>query len=185
MVEASRNQADGAEIKCLVTRPECSRHPNTPAPELFPNGRMDVPFFCHDSTPRADRVPNRDKEKTTHPCGAIGIASCLILVPKPQLVDYAYAYSLITGARSVPVVREGSPNEPSAYTLVIGAPERRRYSTIVVHAAETDEDLRRMQERGVGLSELAIGIKAHGPGGKKAWQLGPTGIESTIWLQSV
>ncbi|CAH0025685.1 unnamed protein product [Clonostachys rhizophaga] len=76
----SRKKADGTEISWKITRPEFSKGDKTPSEELFVNGRIDVPFFCHDVTPRINRVPSVDKDKTTHSCGATGIAACEILL---------------------------------------------------------------------------------------------------------
>ena len=56
--------------------------------------------------------------------------------------------------------------------------------TVVVRAAETGKDLKRMEEKGIGFSDLVIAIKSDGPGGETRRSLGPTGIESTIGLTS-
>lgn len=55
-----RVRPDGVDIQWLVT---------------FPTNveRGLIPFWCHDITPRENRVPLLD-ESTTHPCGAQGIA---------------------------------------------------------------------------------------------------------------
>lgn len=173
----SRRKADGVEIKWKVTRPDFSEGDKTPSPEHFANGRIDVPFFCHDVTPRTDRVPSQDEKKTTHPCGAIGIAACEILVPKHLQAEYASVYSKILGSKPEPAAGQNS------HTLDIGVPQGSARSTVVVRAAETEQDIKRMQERGIGFSDLVIAVKSDGPGGEKRRPLGSTGIESTIWLQ--
>ncbi|KAK0723575.1 glyoxalase-like protein [Lasiosphaeria miniovina] len=165
-------------IKWKVTRPEFSQGAKTPVAELFANGRIDVPFFCHDVTPRTDRVPYKDEKKTTHPCGAVGIAACEILVPKHLHAEYARVYSKILGSSIQFAARQNS------HILNIGVPEGPIRSIVVVRAAETERDVKRMQERGIGFSDLVIAIKPNGPGGEARRQLGSTGIESTIWLET-
>ncbi|KAI0967843.1 glyoxalase-like protein [Xylaria arbuscula] len=176
-IAGSRKKANGVEIKWKVTRPEFSEGDKTPGPELFANGRIDVPFFCHDVTPRTDRVPSQDEEKTTHPCGAIGIASCEILVPKHLQTEYARVYSKILGSQLESAVKQ------NLHILDIGVPNGSARSTVVVRAAETEQDIKRMQERGIGFSDLVIAVNSDGPGGEKKRPLGSAGIESTIWLE--
>lgn len=176
-IAGSRKKADGVEIKWKVTRPEFSKGEKTPGQELFAEGRIDVPFFCHDVTPRTDRVPSEDEKKTTHPCGAIGIAACEILVPKHLQTEYARVYSKILGSKLEPVAGQNS------HTLDISVPQGSARSTVVVRAAETEKDIKRMQEKGIGFSDLVIAIKSDGPGGETRRSLGSTGIESTIWLE--
>ncbi|KAI1358574.1 glyoxalase-like protein [Xylaria arbuscula] len=176
-IAGSRKKADGVEIKWKVTRPEFSEGDKTPGPELFANGRIDVPFFCHDITPRTDRVPYQDKEKTMHPCGAIGIAACETLVPKHLVVEYARVYAKILGSQLEPAA------DQKTYVLDIGVPEGPTRSKLVVRAAETEHDIKRMQERGIGFSDLVIAVKSDGQSGETKRQLGSAGIESTIWLE--
>lgn len=177
-IAGSRKKADGVEIKWKVTRPDFYTGEKTPGQELFAGGRIDVPFFCHDITPRTDRVPSLDESKTTHPCGATGIAACEILVPKNLLPEYASVYSKILGSKLEPAAGQNS------HILDIGVPQGPGRSTVVVRAAETEADIKRMHERGVGFSDLVIAIKSTEPGGKTRRPLGSTGIESTIWLES-
>jgi len=176
-IAGSRKKADGVEIKWKVTRPEFSTGKKTPGQELFVDGRIDVPFFCHDITPRTDRVPYKDEKKTTHPCGATGIAACDVLVPKHLVTEYAQVYSKILGSELQPATEQNS------HVFDIGVPHGSVRSTVVVRAAETEEDIKRMQERGVGFSDLVIAIKSDDLGGETRRSLGSTGIESTIWLE--
>ncbi|CAI6341866.1 unnamed protein product [Periconia digitata] len=176
-IPGSRKKADGVEIKWKVTRPDFSTGAKTPGPELFADGRIDVPFFCHDVTPRTDRVPSHDQNKTTHPCGATGIAACEILVPKHLLAEYTLVYSKILGLQ--PETAAGL----SSHSLDIGVPQGSSRSVVVVRAAETEQDVRRMQERGIGFSDLVIAVKPDGSGRETRRSLGSAGIESTIWLE--
>ncbi|CCT76194.1 uncharacterized protein FFUJ_14173 [Fusarium fujikuroi IMI 58289] len=176
-IAGSRKKADGMEIKWKVTRPEFSNGEKTPGPKHFANGRIDVPFFCHDVTPRTGRVPSQDVAKTTHPCGATGIAACEILVPKDLQTEYAVVYSKILGSELK------ATGEKNSHTLDLGVPQGPTRSAVIVRAAESEHDVKRMEERGIGFSDLVIAVKSHGPGGEKKRQLGSTGIESTIWLE--
>ncbi|KAI0817334.1 glyoxalase-like protein [Xylaria sp. FL0064] len=181
-IAGSRKKANGVEIKWKVTRPEFSEGDKTPGPELFANGRIDVPFFCHDVTPRTDRVPYQDEEKTTtHPCGAVGIAACEILVPKHLTAEYAQVYSKILGSRLEDPA--AAAEQQNSHVLDISVPRGSARSTVVVRAAETEHDIKRMHERGIGFSDLVIAVKSDGPGGEMRRPLGSTGIESTIWLE--
>ncbi|KAJ1330835.1 VOC family protein [Microdochium nivale] len=180
-IAGSRKTGDGHEIKWELTRPEFTGGDKTPGPELFPTGRIDVPFFCHDITPRADRVPSQNPEKTTHPCGATGIASCDILVPKHLLAEYTSVYSKVLGSKPV----KAATDSGSSYVLDIGVPQGSVRSSVVVRAAESERDIRRMRERGIGFSDLVIAVKSKGPSGDSARRpLGTAGIESTIWLEN-
>ncbi|KAI1348189.1 glyoxalase-like protein [Xylaria sp. FL0043] len=183
-IAGSRKKADnnGVEIKWKVTRPEFSRGEKTPGPELFANGRIDVPFFCHDVTPRTDRVPYLDEEKTRHPCGAVGIAACEILVPGHLTAEYAQVYSKILGSEPAAADRQNS----QVHIFDIGVPRGSARSTVVVRAAETEHDIKRMHEKGIGFSDLVIAVESDGPGGGEMRRpLGATGIEATIWLEKV
>ena len=177
-IAGSRKKSDGVEIKWKVTRPEFSQGDKTPGQELFTDGRIDVPFFCHDVTPRTNRVPYNDEKKTTHPCGAIGIAACEILVPKHLQIEYTRVYSKILGSDPEP-----GPAGQKSYILDISVPQGSVRSTVLVRAAETEQDVKRMQERGIGFSDLVIAVKSDSPGGEERRPLGSTGIESTIWLE--
>lgn len=177
-ITGSRKKADGVEIEWKVTRPEFSTADKTPGPELFANGRIDVPFFCHDITPRTDRVPSNDEKMTTHPCGATGIAACEILVPEQLQAEYARVYSKILGSE----IETGA--ERNAAVFDVGVPQGSARSRVVMRAAETDDDIKRMEERGVGFSDLVIAVPSDSLGGGNRRALGTTGIESTIWLET-
>ncbi|KAI1170617.1 glyoxalase-like protein [Nemania sp. FL0916] len=179
-VPGGRKKATGEEIKWKVTRPEFSRGANTPSEELFPTGRIDVPFFCHDVTARRERVPSDDVEKTTHACGAVGIKSCEVLVPGDLLAEYAGVYAKILGSKPKAVDGQGS-----AYAFDVGVPGGFGRSSVVVRAAETEKDIERMHERGIGFSGLVLAVKSDAPGSETRRSLGDSGIAATIWLEKV
>ncbi|RDW91715.1 hypothetical protein BP5796_02880 [Coleophoma crateriformis] len=175
-VAGSRKRADGVEVQWKVTRPVFRDGQKTPSATLFPGGRIDVPFFCHDVTQRTFRVAADDPARTTHPCGAIGIAACEILVPQDQLAEYVTLYSKILGCK--PAVNADDADGKS-FIFGVGAPQGGGSPKVVVREARTKKDVQRMQERGIGFSDLGIATAeiAHG---KRP--IGPEGIESTIWL---
>lgn len=82
--EGGRRRADGQEVKWKVT---------------FPSGdvkRGEVPFWCHDFTPRELRVPV-DEGATTHPCGAVGVAEVCLAVPDVKRSGCEKFYSALLG----------------------------------------------------------------------------------------
>lgn len=90
---------NGNEIKWEVT-----------FPTSVPRGH--VPFFCEDVTDRSLRVPI-DKENTSHPCNALGMAGITAAIQKDKLENL----SLATAA-----ILDESPGEGGRYEL--GAPKQ-------------------------------------------------------------
>lgn len=82
-VAGGRRRPDGVEVKWEVT---------------FPKGveRGELPFFCHDVTPRERRVPF-SKEACTHPCLAYGIKQLVVMVPSQKAEDLSVVYSALLG----------------------------------------------------------------------------------------
>ena len=56
----------------------------------------ELPFFCHDVTPRALRVPD-SQENTTHPSLAYGIKSLCLYIPQDRVQVLVDAYEAILG----------------------------------------------------------------------------------------
>jgi hypothetical protein len=178
-VPGGRKRADGLEVKWKVSRPVFRNGEKVPDQDLFPGGRLDCPFFCHDVTERSLRVDSGDETKTTHPCGTIGIAACEILVPSDLLSEYTTLYSKILGLNP----NVGSNSEVGkSFSFNVGAPSRKRTAQVIVREARSEQDLKRMRERGVGICDLVIATPAKIEGGRQ--QLGVDGMESTIWLES-
>jgi hypothetical protein len=178
-VPGGRKRADGVDVKWKVSRPVFGLGDRVPAQELFPGGRLDCPFFCHDVTERSLRVDSGDESKTTHPCGATGIAACEILVPSELLSEYATLYSKILGSN--PEIQPDNGCGKS-FSLDVGVPNDTKTAKVVVREAHSERDLMRVRERGIGVSDLVLNTTAKVEGGKQS--LGHEGMESTIWLQS-
>jgi hypothetical protein len=77
-IRGGRKRADGVDVAWAVTFPKGG------------NGGQDargrIPFFCHDVTPRNVRVP-LSSEKTTHPCGALGVQEMTVVIKDQALLD--------------------------------------------------------------------------------------------------
>ncbi|BGP39010.1 hypothetical protein JCM10450v2_002967 [Rhodotorula kratochvilovae] len=80
-----RTRPDGTEVKWVVTFPSSAR---------FERGA--VPFWCHDTTPRALRVPV-DEARTAHPSRASGVAGLTVRVPRGAWDDALGVYAEIAG----------------------------------------------------------------------------------------
>ena len=168
------------EVKWKVTRPVFQDGEKTPNHDLFPGGRIDAPFFCHDVTQRTFRVASDDKSKTTHPCGATGITACEILVPQNRLAEYVTLYSKISGSKPEVACDDASWK---SFKFDVGVPQGAGRAKVVLREARSEKDLKRMQERGIGFSDLVIAKT--GKAANEKCSFGPQGIESTIWLESL
>lgn len=87
-----RKRTDGTTLQWQTTKP----HHRDKASGQH-NVRLDLPFFCHDVTPRDLRVPCTDDTITTHPCGATGIAEITVQVPTTEFGTYVKLYQIIMG----------------------------------------------------------------------------------------
>jgi hypothetical protein len=174
-----RTRKDGVEVKWRVSRPEFRRSVNTPDEALFPNGRIDAPFFCYDVTGRDLRVPFEDKEKTTHPCGAVRIAAVEMLVPKAQIDAYVKLYSSILGSSPEVLNKEGKED---GLVYQIGLPVKNAgASAIRIRSEQSEEDVAWLKKRGIGISGLVLELGV----GQEAvkHRLGVEGVASTILLE--
>jgi hypothetical protein len=174
-----RMRKDGVEVKWKVSNPEFHKSVNTPDETLFSNGRLDAPFFCYDVTSRDVRVPFDDREKTSHPCGAVGVAAVEVLVPKAKMDAYVKLYSSILG--SFPEALDEQDRE-KGFVFQIGLPvEKAGPSAIRVRSEQNEEDVAWLKERGIGICGLVLALGDGQECVKK--RLGAEGIALTIWLQ--
>jgi hypothetical protein len=81
-VPGGRMREDGKEIKWKVTSPNLNSGVQ----------RGELPFFCHDLTPRELRVPS---EHVTHPTAAYGVKEMSIFVPEDRVAVLLEAYEAI------------------------------------------------------------------------------------------
>ncbi|CZT46169.1 uncharacterized protein RSE6_06563 [Rhynchosporium secalis] len=82
-----RTRPDGIDVRWTVTQPKVDTGYQ----------RGELPFFCHDITPRSVRVPNCERA-LTHPSGAYGIKQLTIYVPESRTETLPRAYAAIAGA---------------------------------------------------------------------------------------
>jgi hypothetical protein len=174
-----RTRNDGVQVRWKVSRPEFANAVNTPDEALFPTGRIDAPFFCYDVTSRDIRVPFQDKEKTTHPCSATGVAAVEVLVPKAKMDAYVKLYSSILGS-SPEVVGEGDKENGWVFPINLPVQGTGRFA-IRLRSAQSEQDIAWLMERGIGISGLTLTV-GEGQVGVKG-RLGAEGIASTISLQ--
>ncbi|KAK5685011.1 hypothetical protein LTS10_003086 [Elasticomyces elasticus] len=108
-VSGGRTMPDGQELKWKVT---------------FPLGaeRGEVPFWCHDVTPRERRVPV-SKQNTEHICGATGMFSVVVREQRDSLKRIGSALSAITATES--------ESGRDASTYEVGTPNGRRDDAFV------------------------------------------------------
>ena len=172
-----RKRKDGKDVKWEVTRPQYTDAENTPSSEYFPTKRIDVPFFCHDLTPRVVRVPWDEEELTRHPSGASGIAAVEVLVPPEKLTAYSTVYSSITG--SSPNQINDKDKKGVSFDLVL--PTSQATGPIIkLRVPTSDADRAWLKERGVGIREIQVSVQGRKDHGVK--QLAGDGIGSTISL---
>ncbi|KAK3636928.1 hypothetical protein LTR56_012588 [Elasticomyces elasticus] len=127
-IAGGRTMPDGQELKWKVT---------------FPLGaeRGEVPFWCHDVTPRDQRVPV-SKENTRHPCGATGMFSVVVHEQQDSLKRIGSALSAITATESQATgeLTEKSPR------YEVGTPNGRRDDAFVelqsIEQGDKQHDLR-------------------------------------------
>lgn len=97
--EGGRVTPDGVELQWKVT---------------FPTGigRGNVPFWCHDITPRGRRVPITE-DNTKHPCGASGMAGVQLEIndSKLEIVQKATAAIVQSEGRADGPYELGTPHE--------------------------------------------------------------------------
>ncbi|KAK3109876.1 hypothetical protein LTR53_016412 [Teratosphaeriaceae sp. CCFEE 6253] len=138
-----RRTPDGLELKWKVT---------------FPLGatRGEVPFWCHDVTPRDRRVPV-NADNTKHPCGVVGMAGVTTKVPRSSHERFGKALSAITD------------NIRQEHRYSVGCPIRPEHSDAVlwIRLQSGGEDandhrlsltLRRPEKHGEGQSEIRADI---------------------------
>lgn len=87
-VAGGRKRPDGEDVKWKVTFPVLSERQ-----------RGELPFFCHDVTPRSVRVPLAERN-VSHPSGAYGIKELSIFLEDSKFPGIVTAYSSILGVEN-------------------------------------------------------------------------------------
>ncbi|CAA9956668.1 Glyoxalase bleomycin resistance protein dioxygenase superfamily [Pyrenophora teres f. maculata] len=88
-IRGGRQRPDGVKVEWDVTFPHGDKGGQ--------GSRGRIPFFCHDVTPREVRVPV-DEQKSTHPCGALGVKEIKVVVDGFELFpDTRDEYEKILG----------------------------------------------------------------------------------------
>lgn len=88
-IAGGRTRADGVSIEWAVTFPK--------GPQGGQRSRGRIPFFCHDITARAIRVP-MNRQNTCHSSGALGILQISVIVRDEALLNETKGvYSSIFG----------------------------------------------------------------------------------------
>ena len=160
---------DGVEVKWQSSRPVSSKSAS----------RTDYPFFCHDVTPRHVRVPFEDNQKTTHPCGAIGISTVEVLVPRSAYEVFAQQYELILG---VPPRIYDERDDSRRSDFQLGLPNQGPApSTVGLRSEQHEKDRNCLRDRGAGICGLVLSVVGRESHGEES--LGAEKIASTIFLR--
>lgn len=161
-----RKRKDGIEVKWETDRNKLAN----------PDADLIVPFFCHDVTKRSVRVPFDDETIAKHKCGAIGLASVEVLIPKGKLEEFAKLYSCILGTE----VRTQSGN---GVIFEMTRPVDIGGEAPTVHLREptSEEDMQWLEARGVGIRSIKILVEGRSGSGES--KLGDKGIASTVCLK--
>ncbi|PYI12691.1 hypothetical protein BO78DRAFT_301641 [Aspergillus sclerotiicarbonarius CBS 121057] len=149
-IDGGRQTPGGDNIRWKILKALYSHAESTTPGKFYPRGRTDAPFFCHDVTDRALRVPHNLPSAVEHPSGATGIAGIELTVPKDKLQSYITLYTCIVGAS--PRLSEGGRAE-----FELNAPGTLDVSGVIrIRAATSENDERFLQEKGIGISSLII-----------------------------
>ena len=177
---SGRTRKDGVTVKWKLTRPVPASRPSTVPPTVTTSGhRQDLPFFTHDVTERNVRIPFDDKEKTTHPCGAIGISTIEVIYPTSHYVKYILLYQMILGEWASPL-RGGRVAQEHQFRL--RSPSEAPFPTaILARQEQTKKDTQWLQDRGSGIYGLRVAVQ--GREGHGVLKLGEDGIASSVFLE--
>lgn len=123
-----RRRMDGAQLSWKTTRPR--------ALDGQPSW-LDVPFFCHDVSPRRLRVPCDDGSITTHPCGAIGLVHIDIDLPASLFSQYQKVYEAVFDAK--PGLYQGSNSASERFTSDSPNSDYALKCSVMIKATEQDD----------------------------------------------
>jgi len=162
-VKGGRTRPDGVEVKWEVTFPVADRGYQ----------RGELPFWCHDITPREVRMPF-SKESTTHPCGSKGVSELQIFVPEARVGVLLQAYEAVLGLPAEAGLIEVEGLKPV---------EGKKGTRFVVSAPSEEWQRKAMEEReGYLIAGLNVGDRVKG----KATRIDGEGEEfgvGGLWIQ--
>lgn len=99
-------------------------------------------------------------------------------MPEHLLTEYACVYSKILGSEA-----QAAAAGKRSYAFDIAVSQGSGRSNVVLRTPGTEEDVKLMQERGIGFSHHVIAITSDGLDGISRRALGSTGIASTVLLE--
>ncbi|KAH7083144.1 glyoxalase-like domain-containing protein, partial [Paraphoma chrysanthemicola] len=145
-----RKRADGVDVKWAVT---------------FPKGdiggqsvRGRIPFFCHDVTPRDVRVP-LSTERTTHPCGAQGVAQITIIVKDQNLLQQTkQVYTSILGDGMQQSGNEVIFNAGRVHDVKMPPPGRG--AQLILRLPKNEQEQDATAESGYYYGDIVLGARA-------------------------
>ncbi|RAR16439.1 hypothetical protein DDE83_000004 [Stemphylium lycopersici] len=147
-IQGGRKRADEVEVKWSVTFPKGDKGGQ--------DVRGRVPFFCHDGTERAVRVP-LDGDKMLHKCGAVGVRELTVLVKDDGLLEGTQkVYQDVlgeSGKREGTEVRFSLGRVQEVEGLAVGA-------EIVLRSPKNEEEKKRVAERGFWYGDVVLCGKA-------------------------
>ncbi|GAA5821975.1 hypothetical protein JCM3770_003030 [Rhodotorula araucariae] len=144
-----RTRPDGVGVEWVVT---------FPSPARFERGA--VPFWCHDTTPRALRVPD-DPPRTAHPARVRGVAGLTVRVPRVAADDARKVYGELAGVEP----HSSGDEAVFAFSAVAAAAE-----TVNVRLVKGDDEQ-------VSFDELVVRTEGGSPAAGTALEL-PLGTGS-------
>lgn len=169
-LEGGRKRDDGKEVRWTVTFPKNNVAVGSLGPSISRRG--EIPFWCHDITPRSTRV-DMSKANTTHPSGVKGIAQFTILVPDGKMDSYVDLYSSIMDSK--PVRMFGTTRLPLETPVNVPGLVK---PWVFVEPPSLDVEKKRLRERGPGIIEIALRLGLEGEVG-----LGRASIdEKGVWI---
>ncbi|KAJ4295509.1 hypothetical protein N0V90_007522 [Kalmusia sp. IMI 367209] len=143
-----RKRADGVDVKWAVTFPKGENGGQ--------QNRGRVPFFCHDITPRAARVP-LSEEATSHPSAVRGVRELSVVVKdQAKLEETRKVYTALFGQEGV--------GQVDAVVFEVGRVEQVDGldvgSNIVLRVPRDIVEKEKVEERGFLYRDVVLGAKA-------------------------
>ena len=156
-IAGGRTRKDGVPVKWKLTRPVPASTTPIGPPIVTASGHcQDLPFFTHDVTERDIRIPFDDKEKTTHPCGAIGISTIEVLFPTSQYCKYILLYQMVLGEWATPL-KGGRITQEHQFRLKSPA-EGPSSTAILARHEQTERDSLWLRDRGSGIYAVRLAV---------------------------